>query len=114
MLIWAGLTVIASLGRSVRTERDRTAFLQVVGAFSALVAVAAHGLFSFPIERIPVTFVSAVAITVIVLRDPVSRQKSNTDLRPHFWGLLILTHSLYSIGIKAMGLTPPRGFPKGQ
>lgn len=97
MLIWAGLTVIASLGRSVRTERDRTAFLQVVGAFSALVAVAAHGLFSFPIERIPVTFVSAVAITVIVLRDPVSRQKSNTDLRPHFWGLLILTQLLATV-----------------
>ena len=70
LLLAVILVLIASASRgSLRANRNRTAFLQALGATASIVAISVHAAFSFPLERIPVMLVASLAVAILIQRE---------------------------------------------
>lgn len=89
LFAWILIAAVRTSRRAAGAGRDRAAFLQIVAAIGSLVAIGAHSLFSFPLERIPVTFVGALCLAVLVLRDPAAPVQKPVSRR--VWSILLVT-----------------------
>ena len=77
--VWLGLAIAGAARRVFTSARDQDTSLVATAALSSIVAIACHACFSFPLERVPVTFVAALSLAVIARLDPQSR---TTSMRP--------------------------------
>ena len=93
LFLWLLVAAIRVATRAARSGRDRAAFLQVLAAVGALTAIAAHATFSFPLERISVTFAASLALAVLVLHDPHTRVlTSSPGTTRIIWITLAIAH----------------------
>ena len=89
LLLFVCVIVLTTLTgiRSLRDIRENLAFYQVLAACASLTAIAFHSLFSFPLERIPVTFIAALSIAILIKYDTWSQPVHlSSPLQSTVWG----------------------------
>lgn len=88
---WCLVVFCRLSARALKNTSDPDDLLLVLAALASLLAVAVHGIFSFPLERIPVTFLGVVALSTIVLHDPqTSTRLLDTPRRLTVYGLVVV------------------------
>jgi O-antigen ligase/Flp pilus assembly protein TadD len=94
VLIWLMITTTGSIIRALRKARDQIGVAHIIASSTSLVAVAAHSFFSFPLERIPVTFMATIALSIVVLYDPQSSRRSASHHTGIIWWCLAAVTTL--------------------
>jgi O-antigen ligase len=76
LFIWLLVSVVVIAIRIAREESDHLSFICVLASTASLLAIATHSVFSFPLERIPVTFLGAIAISILAVSDPATPNRN--------------------------------------
>lgn len=95
--LWLAVVAALAAFRAV-VSAGRDVLLYVVAAVASLVAVGLHGVFSFPLERIPATFLVALSLAVIALADPATRRlRLPNDAHRFVWPVLLACQLLATV-----------------
>jgi hypothetical protein len=94
IFVWLMISTGALAIRTARRVKDQATFLQILASIASPLAISVHCVFSFPLERIPVTFLGTIGLSILVASDPVPRSRVREGRFPGFVWLIVAVTQL--------------------